>query len=342
MRQIAATTILLLAALFAPVAVAAETGIPADEVTIGFQRVYSPWKVAIADGRFEAATGARINWRKFDSGARVMDALAAGEVDIAMAGSSPISGGVSRGAGIELFWIAADIGSAEALVARKESGITAPQDLRGRRLGVPFGSTAHFHLLFALEQFRIAPDEVDLVDMQPPSIASAWDRGEIDAAFVWNPALAHVKKTGSVLITSGLLSGWGRATFDGLVAQKAFADAHPDFLCRFTRVVAEADAAYRADPDSFNPGTDNARKIATLTGGDDTDVRAVLDLYDFPPLAVQASRRWLGGDGAGGAARALQFTADFLFEQGRIEQVLPDPAMAVTDRHVQAVLAGCD
>ena len=147
--------------------------------------------------------------------------------------------------------------------------------------------------------------------MQPPNIASAWKREEIDAAFVWDPALGTIKETGKVLITSGVLSGWGRATFDGMVVLTDFAEANPDFMCQFVQVVADADEAYRSDPDSFNPGTGNARKIATLTGGEEADVRAVLDLYNFPALREQASPRWLGGGPAGGVARALRFTPNF-------------------------------
>lgn len=135
----------------------------ADEITIGYQLVYNPWKVAIVDGEFEAATGYKIHWRQFDSGAEVVNAVASGNVHVALAGSSPIAAGVSRALSIELFWIAGDIGEAEALVVRDGSGILAPQDLKGKRLGVPFVSTTHFHTLFALEQFGIDPEEMNLL-----------------------------------------------------------------------------------------------------------------------------------------------------------------------------------
>ena len=58
----------------------------------------------------------------------------------------------------------------------------------------------------------------------------AWRRGVIDAAFVWGPALASIKETGKVLITSGQLSSWGKATFDGFVVRPRFAEANPAFI----------------------------------------------------------------------------------------------------------------
>ena len=204
--------------------------------------------------------------------------MASGDVHIALPGSSPFAAGVSRGLPIEFFWIVEDIASAGSAGPTRRSGIGAPQDLKGKRLGVPFVSTTHLHTLFALEQFGIEPNEVKILNMQPPNIVAAWERGDIDAAFVWDPALGRIKQSGKVLITSGLLSSWGKPTFDGMVVRKEFGDSNPDFICKFVQTIAAADEAYRSDPGSFGPGTDNARKIASLVGGDDTGVKTVLDL----------------------------------------------------------------
>lgn len=311
-----------------------------ERVTIGYQLVYNPWKAAIAAGAFEAASGYDITWRKFDSGGKVIAALAAGGVDIAMAGSSPIAAGVSRGLNIELFWIVEDIASAEALVVRDGSGIEAPQDLRGKRIGVPFASTTHFHTLFALEQFGIDPKEVHLQHLQPPEIVEAWRRGEIDAAFVWDPALGQIKDSGKVLITSGQLSNWGKATFDGMVAERAWAARNPEFMCAFVKTLAEADAAYRDNRQDWTADSPEVQAIAGLIDGEPEDVPGVLDLYNFPTLEEQASARWLGGGAAGGAAKALKFTSEFLKDERKIPTVLEDYSRAVNPAWVEMVLAG--
>lgn len=114
------------------------SGFAADkEVTIGYQLVYNPHASAILDGTFEKATGYKIKWRKFDSGAKVINAMASGDVHISLGGSSPIAAGVSRGLDIELIWIYEDIASAEAMVVRNGSGIIAPQDLKGKKTRRP-------------------------------------------------------------------------------------------------------------------------------------------------------------------------------------------------------------
>ena len=319
---------------------AAPVGMPpaqAQEVAIGYQLVMNPWKVAIIDGTFEKATGYKISWKRPMSSAETISALASGDVDIALAGSSTIAAGVSRGVPIRLFWIVENINDAEALVVRDGAGITAPQDLKGKRIGAPFVSTTHFHTLFALEQFGIEPGEVRLLNMQPNAIANAWERGAIDAAFVWDPVLGRIRKSGTVLISSGRLAAWGRATFDGMVVRNGFADANRGFLCRFVETIAAADAAWRDDPASFAPGTDNAGKTVKLIGGDEADVARVLSLYHFPDMEEQAGPAWLGG----GAAAALEATAEFLKAEGRIDALLPDYGAVVTNEYVKAAMGGC-
>ena len=308
------------------------------EVTIGYQKVYNPWKIVVADRTLEKLTAYRINWRAFDSGAQVIEAMAEGDVEIALAGSSPIAAAVSNGVGIELFWITEDIASSEALVVRNGSGIGAPRDLRGKRLAVPFISTSHFHTLFALEQFGIDPEKVDLLNMQPPAIASAWERGDIDAAFVWNPVLGRISKNGRVLLTSGELSRWGKATFDGMVALKKWSAAHPDFMVAFVRAVAEADESYRSNPEAWTAESDQVKKIARVVGGNPEDVPGALALYDFPTLEEQASGRWLGGGKRGGAAQALFHTSRFLKAERKIGAVLDDYATAINPEWVKRAL----
>jgi taurine transport system substrate-binding protein len=315
------------------------SGFAADkEVTIGYQLVYNPWKTSIVDGVFEKETGYKIKWRKFDSGAKVINAMASGDVHIALAGSSPIAAGVSRELDIQLVWIFEDIAAAEALVVRNGSGIMSPQDLKGKKLGVPFVSTTHFHTLFALEQFGINPKDVRILNMQPPAIAAAWERKDIDAAFVWDPALGRIKKTGKVLITSGTLSTWGKATFDGCVANKTWAAKNPEFMAQFIKIVAAADASYRDNPNAWSPDSRMVKNIIKLIGGNPKDVPGVLALYGFPTMEVQASDRWLGGGKNGGAALALYYTSEFLLKEKKIPRLLPDYSVTVNPKYVEAAM----
>jgi taurine transport system substrate-binding protein len=310
-------------------------GAGAETVTVGYQLIYNPWLVPIADDAFAKATGWEVEYRQFDSGAKVITAMASGDVQIALAGSSPIAAGVSQGVDMQLVWIVEDIADAEALVAREGAGIETIQDLVGKKVGVPFVSTTHFHLLFALEHNGIDPDEVEVLNLQPPQIAAAWERGDIDAAFVWDPALGRIKQNGKVLVTSGELSALGRPTFDGLVVNKSWAEQNAEGLAKFIRVIAEADAAYRDDRAAWTAESEPVRKIVGVVGGNPADVPGVLELYEFPTMEEQASCKWLGCGAEGGAVKALVFTSEFLKEQQKIPDVLADYTPFVTPEYVE-------
>jgi taurine transport system substrate-binding protein len=308
-------------------------------VTIAHQDMVVPYRTAMVAKELEQATGWTINWRMFGGGGDVIRAMASGDVKLGEAGSSPIAAALSQGLNLELFWILDDIGDAEALVVRNGSGISAPQDLKGKRIGVPFVSTTHFHLLFALEQFKIGANEVRVLNMRPPEIAAAWERGDLDATFVWDPVLAKVKQNGRVLITSGLLSSWGKATFDGYVVDKTFARQNPDFMAAFVRIMAKADDEYRKNQAAWTANSPQVQAVAKITGAKPEDVPPGMALYRFPTMEEQASDKWLGGGKDGGAAKALAFTSAFLKEQGRVEKVLPDYSTAVNPEWVKRAMA---
>ena len=288
------------------------------DVTVGFQLVYGPWKAKMEELKANGLGGKSIEFVKFTSGTEVINAMASGSVDISLNGSSPTAAGYSRGVDLQVIYIYDNINDAEALVV--DDSITAPQDLAGKTIAVPFGSTTHFHMMFALEQFNISPKDLNVIDMSPPDMVAAWERGDINGGFVWDPALGRMKEKGRVLLTSGDLSNWGKATFDAMVARKGFTDENPDFACQWVKMVATADADYRANPNAYGPGTDNAMAIAKSVSGQEDQVGGVLALYDYPTLDEQVSATWLGG----GVQNALMAASAFLVSQGKLDAVLDD------------------
>ena len=97
---------------------------------------HKPAKVAQADNTFAKESGATVDWRKFDSGASIVRALASGDVQIGNLGSSPLAVATSQQVPIEVFLLASKLGNSEALVVKKT--ISKPEDLIGKRVAVPF------------------------------------------------------------------------------------------------------------------------------------------------------------------------------------------------------------
>ncbi|EEV3590716.1 ABC transporter substrate-binding protein [Escherichia coli] len=125
----------------------------AVNVTVAYQTSAEPAKVAQADNTFAKESGATVDWRKFDSGASIVRALASGDVQIGNLGSSPLAVAASQQVPIEVFLLASKLGNSEALVVKKT--ISKPEDLIGKRIAVPFISTTHYSLLAALKHWGI-------------------------------------------------------------------------------------------------------------------------------------------------------------------------------------------
>jgi len=306
-------------------------------VTIGYQLINGPFLTAIANGSFEKETGYKIDWRQFSSAGDITSAFASGDVPIGVLGSTGIAAAVTRGVDIELFWILDDIGRSEALIARNGSGIKGPQDLKGKKVAVPYVSTSHFHLLVALEQiWHIKPGDVQILNMKPPQIVAAWARGDIDAAYVWPPALSEIEKTGTTIITSEEVGKKSVPTFDGLVANRAWAQKHADFMAGFTKVLTRYYADYNANSAKWTADSPEIKAMVKLVGGSGADAAEAVKLLVYPTAQQQASEVWLGGGKNGGAVRAFTKSAEFLKNQRQIDKVLPDYSLFVNDKFAKA------
>jgi taurine transport system substrate-binding protein len=291
----------------------------AETVIIGNFGSPTPMQVARAEQKFEAATGWEIEWRTFGSGTEVIAAMASGDVQVAELGSSPLAIGTSQGLEIQLFMIAQGIGTAESLIAKKDSGIAALADVKGKRIAVPVGSTAHYSLMGALSHAGIPETDVTIVNLPADQIAAAWDSGQVDAAFIWEPVQNQILQSGTFILGADQTATWGFPTFDGWVVNKAFAEANADAMVAFAKTMNEANMAYLADPAAWTADSPQVAKIAEMTGAAADQVPNILKGFTFIPLADQLGDAWLGG-----AAANMKTTADFLVKAGRIDAAVDD------------------
>lgn len=268
----------------------------------------------------EALPDTEIKWVKFDSGANVNTAMIAGSVDIGLAGSSPVANGLSEPLKIpyQVPWIHDVIGVAESLVASKASGVTDVEGLVGKKVGTPFGSTAHYSLLAALDLAGVDPNDVEIVDLEPQDILAAWQRGDIDAAYVWNPTLAELRADGTVLATSEELAAQGKLTADLAVVTTAFAEKYPEVMRIWVEQQDRAVRLYRDDPQAAAEAVGRQLNISP------EEALAQMAELIFLDASEQAGPDYLGTPDAPGAlAETLMSTAEFLKSQGTVETVLP-------------------
>lgn len=299
-------------------------------VVIAYQAIIDPSKIAQANHAYEAAIGKQIIWKKFDSGADVLAALAAGEVDIANMGSAPFTIAASLGLPTEVFYISGIPDTAEALIVRNDR---APLDgLAGKKIAVPFTSTAHYSLLATLEHLKINEKLVQLVNLRPSEIVAAWERGDIDAAYVWEPALSQLKVNGQIQISGRDVRKWGKPTYDLWVADSNFAAQYPEVLAQFVAVTDREVRWYEQNKNNIANFSDVINKIAQMTGSRSEDVATIMAGNDYPALKEQKHilTKTLADD--------LRNTAIFLQQQGKINSVKDSYAENINTKAVTSVV----
>ncbi len=294
-----------------------------DVVNIAYFVETKPTMIAKGEGWFADAVKTKINWVEVGSGAEINAAIAAGSIDIGIGiGSSPTAAGLSQGIPYKLIGMLDNIGPAEELTVRISANIRSVADLKGKKVGTPFGSTSHFRLLGLLKTNNLTQADVTVLDLKPDALVAAWSRGDIDAAYVWSPAKSKLLANGgTVFKTYDTLDAAGYVIADLIVARAAFLQQYPDAVAGLLRAYGRALDTYKAKPA-------DAAAIVAKQAGVSTDV-ALSDLaeYDFVPLKQQLSAEWLGEPGKGGKFdEVLKRTADFLVEQKSIRSA---PALSV-------------
>lgn len=315
------------------------TSLAADKhVTIGYQLMLNPFKVAIANNTFEKATGYDIDWVRFTAGGAAARGIAAGAVDIVVIGSVGVTTAVSNGVPANLFWIQEGIDKNERLVVRQS--IDSPEELKGKSIGVSIGSTSQLMLFYALKNWGVKSD-VNVVFMTLPSIVAAWHRGDIDGAYIWPPALFKLLKKGHSLTNSGVICDKLKiCTYDGMMVDSSWAQAHPEFMWKFVTTLNDVNRAYTKNTDAWTVDSPMVQKISQISGADAAMVPPALKNYTFPSTKEQASQAWLGG----AAAKSLAKTAEWLVKMGTLMSgsQMSDYGNAVTTKWVNLALSKPD
>lgn len=258
---------------------------------------------------------ADISWAKFASGADVIQAFGSGSADLGLIGSSPAAIALSKPLDlpVKVVWIQEVIGKAEALVAR-DSAIKTVKDLSGKRVGVPFSSTAHFSLLQAMKDAGLSEGtDVKLINLAPDAILAAWQGKQIDAAWIWNPVQGQIAKTGKLIYSSADTAEAGKPTFDLSAGTSDFVDHNAAFMKQWATAQDHAVQLIGSNP------KDAATSIGIQMGASPTDVTSQFGGYKFLGASEQTSPQYLGGK----LGKDLIVTADFLLDQGSIDGVNP-------------------
>lgn len=207
-----------------------------------------------ATGEFDRQIGAQVEWKAFNAGPSAMEAVLAGELDLAYVGPGPALNAYVRSKGRALRVIAGAASGGAALVVRKDAGIRVPADLRGKKVASPgIGNTQDIALRSWLKAKGLKG--VQVLPIKNPEILTLFRRKELHAAWVPEPWTTRLlQEAGGVLLVDER-DLWPRGEFPATVLI-----ARTDFLTKNRALVKRFVATHVALTDAINRRPDEAKR----------------------------------------------------------------------------------
>ncbi len=221
--------------------------------------------------------GTPVRWVEFPAGPQLLEALAVGSVDFGGVGDSPPV--FAQAAGKDLFYVGAEPAKPDssAVLVKPESALKTLADLKGRRVAVQKGSSAHYLLVQAVAKGGLAWADISPVYLAPADARAAFEKGAVDAWVIWDPYYAAAEIAGGtrVLATSRGLTN--NNTF--YLASRALAGNEPALRAIFA-ALTETDAWVQAHR------KEAAQRFADFAGLDLATVHRVLERRQPSPVGT--------------------------------------------------------
>ena len=232
---------------------------PLKEIRVGYQKT-GVLVIARQQGILEkhfAARGIAVKWIEFTSGPPMMEAMSNGSVDLGSVGDTPPI--FAKAANANIVYVAGSpITNGQGILVQGDSGIHAIADLRGKRVGVAKGTSAHNVLIATLEKAGLTYEDITPVYLSPPDAGPAFANRSIDAWAIWDPyfAICEKKQNGRILVNAREVA----KTNSFYIANRDFANAHPHETREIIEGLTEAAHWAEAHRDAV------AASLAAVTG----------------------------------------------------------------------------
>ena len=212
------------------------------KVRIGFfpNITHSQALIGKVGGQFQKSLGNNeIEWKMFNAGPSEMEAMLAGELDIAYIGPGPAINGYVKSKG-DVKIIAGATNAGAILISRKDLKLSNLQELAGKKIAVPqFGNTQDLTLRYLLNQNGLKDTtkggNVEIRQVENPDVKVLLEKGEIDAALVPEPWGSTLVKEidANVVLDYNQLWRNGNYSTAVVIARKDFIEKHPDIVEKF-------------------------------------------------------------------------------------------------------------
>ncbi|MDI2112157.1 taurine ABC transporter substrate-binding protein [Commensalibacter nepenthis] len=233
-------------------------------IRIGWTDQVDLAKIAQVNGAYRKALGERIDWKQYNDDFQMLHDLAIEKIDFAPVGLIALTSAVTAGVQVRIIAISSQYGTGSGLVLRNQSHIDKPKSLVGKKIAVPFLTSAHYSLLKALEHWKIDFHKVQLINMPADKIEDAWKKGDIDGAYVEGITLLHFQKDGHVLVNSQQLADWGYPTYVFWVTMDNMIAAKPYYVEPFVNTTLSIIKGFNQRKDQLTPQSKDIVDVANL------------------------------------------------------------------------------
>jgi NitT/TauT family transport system substrate-binding protein len=210
----------------------------------------------------------------FPSGPPEMQAMLAGELDVAYVGAAPVLSALTTGLDAKI--VAGVNTQGSDLVVRNDLDYTGPQSLKGTTIGTfPPGSIQDTVLRDWLKKNNLTPDkDVFIKGMTPGDAVTAILAGKVDGVFLPTPSPSTVvnQGKGKVIVQSGEM--YPNHTCCVLVVSGKLIREHPEIV---RQIIKTNDKAVAWNLQNLDEA---AQIYSTKTGASLTDVKASLAEWD--------------------------------------------------------------
>lgn len=212
--------------------------------------------------------GVEVRWLEFAAGPQQLEALNAGELDLALTAESPPVFGQAADGPVVYLAHRAPSGKAVSCLVAPQSGIEKVSDLKGKRVSFQKASVGHYLLMKALARDGLAFKDVEPIYLPPPDAQAAFSERKVDAWLIWEPFGTRAVKSG---IAKVLFDGEGlRDTGDFYTTHRGFYEHGLEILKVFFDELTKAETWSEAHP----------REIAELLSADlFIDVPTLLEMH---------------------------------------------------------------
>jgi sulfonate transport system substrate-binding protein len=228
-----------LALLLLPVPSYAQNKAP-DLLRIGYQKSAANLVIVKQSGWLEARLPqTKVSWIEFPAGPQLLEALSVGSLEFGLTGDSPPV--FAQAAGKDLLYVGAEPPKPDssAILVLNDSPLKTLADLKGRKIAVQKGSSAHYLLVRAVDKAGLQWSDIQPIYLTPADARAAFERKSVDAWAIWDPFYAA---TELAIRPRALVTGRELASNNSFyLASRPFVTEHPATLQALLQELTRAD-----------------------------------------------------------------------------------------------------